>query len=306
MNLKNIYLTASLIFAGIISLSARQADSISTDGRKAFLSRKGELELFAGAELNYRNIKYDKPYYVLLNVAPGMKWHITDHTLLSAQALIPVVNMYGDYYKRPRLNQLCISQEIKLGALALKPSAGLFSMERYGVDLKAMMPVCDFLAFEGQFGYTGFLSMATGWEMSPVSRVVALVGADIWIEPVKTQLRLIGGRFLKDDNGVLAEGMRHFDHTSVGLYAQYSDRAELSRGFNGGFKVIISIPPYGRRHKAVQFRPAGNFRLTNNMNADPRACKVYQTDPEENERHGWFSRDILPWGNNLHNDFLEK
>ena len=25
----------------------------------------------------------------------------------------------------------------------------------------------------------------------------------------------------------------------------------------------------------------------------------YTTDPEENEREGWFDRDMLPWGANL-------
>lgn len=288
--------------------SAQNADSTLFDpaSPKVYLPHTGEVEFFAGLDLSYRDISLDHMYDILLNVTPGFKWHITDHTMLSIQGWIPVINMYGDYYSLPRLNVLAVSHEFKWGSLAFKPSAGMFSKERYGIDLKAMLPVTEWFALEAQVGLTGRLSLVGGWQMSTMSKLTLLCGADFYIPRWNTQFRISGGRYLYDDNGFIIDGMRHFDHTSVGLYLQWSDKTSRQNGFNAGFKVVIAIPPYGHGRRAVRFRPANNFRLTYNMNADSQSCKIYDTDPEQNERHGWFSPDILPWGANLIHDFTER
>ena len=67
---------------------------------------------------------------------------------------------------------------------------------------------------------------------------------------------------------------------------------------NFGFKVVMMIPPYKRSNRRVRFRPASNFRLTYNQEADAYAGKMYTTDPEENEREGWFDRSRSDWGAN--------
>lgn len=94
---------------------------------------------------------------------------------------------------------------------------------------------------------------------------------------VNTEFRLHGGRYLYEDYGVTAEAMRHFKHCTVGLYAQYSDQGKE----NGGFKVIMMIPPYKRKARKVMVRPASNFRLTYDIQGQPYAVKMYTTDPEE-------------------------
>jgi len=276
-----------------------------------------KVELFSGLDFSYRDILLDRQYTFLVHLTPGIKWHITPHTLFAASVAVPVINSYGDEFSRPYFNTLNISHQMKLGKVALKPSAGLFTMDRYGLDLKAMMPLTEWLALEGQAGYTGHFSTITGWQMSPLSHGMLLVGGDIYLKQWDTQMRLIAGQFLKADRGVYAEGLRHFTHTSVGVYLQYTDfnkvNARPYSGFNTGFKVIYALPPYRRSHIAasgktrkVLWRPADAFRLTYNMNADAHSGKVYMTDPEQNERHGWFSPDILPWGNALIKDFSEK
>jgi hypothetical protein len=97
--------------------------------------------------------------------------------------------------------------------------------------------------------------------------------------------------------------MRHFRHCTVGVYAEYSDWGKE----NGGFKVIMMIPPYRRSQARLRLRPASNFRLTYNIQADPYALRMYTTDPEENEREGDFDRQRLQWGSNkMAPDFTEK
>ena len=256
---------------------------------------EGSVDLFMGVDLNYRDLLHNKVYEVLVNLTPGVKWHVGRQWQVAAQALIPVYNDYGDRYKRIRLNMALLSKEFYFKErYFLKVSGGLFGSERYGLDLKGMLVVNDWLAFEAQAGLTGYCSMATGWEASRPGRVTALVGADFYLNRWNTQFRARGGRFLYEDYGVVGECMRHFKHCSVGLFGSYSDRW----GENGGFKVVVMIPPYRRTRRTVNVRPASNFRLTNNIMADPYANRMYTTDPEENEREGWFDRDRLRWGSN--------
>lgn len=259
------------------------------------LAPEGSVDLFMGVDFNYRDISYDKLYEFLINLTPGVKWHMGRQWQVAAQALIPVYNDYGERYKRIRLNMALLSKELYFKErYFLKVSGGLFGSERYGLDLKAMAIANDWLAFEAQAGLTGFCSMAAGWEASAPERVTALVGADVYLNRWNTQFRVRGGRFLYEDYGVVGECMRHFKHCSVGLFASYSDQG----GENGGFKVVMMIPPYRRTRRTVNFRPASNFRLTYNVMADPYANRMYTTDPEENEREGWFDRDRLRWGSN--------
>jgi len=256
---------------------------------------EGSVDLFMGVDLNYRDLLHNKVYEVLVNLTPGVKWHVGRQWQVAAQALIPVYNDYGDRYKRIRLNMALLSKEFYFKErYFLKVSGGLFGSERYGLDLKGMLVVNDWLAFEAQAGLTGYCSMATGWEASRPGRVTALVGADFYLNRWNTQFRARGGRFLYEDYGVVGECMRHFKHCSVGLFGSYSDRW----GENGGFKVVVMIPPYRRTRRTVNVRPASNFRLTNNIMADPYANRMYTTDPEENEREGWFDRERLRWGSN--------
>lgn len=114
-------------------------------------------------------------------------------------------------------------------------------------------------------------------------------------------------RFVSDSAEIwicgLYEAMRHFKHCTVGLYAQYSDQGKE----NGGFKVIMMIPPYKRKARKVMVRPASNFRLTYDIQGQPYAVKMYTTDPEENEREGHYDRNRLQWGaNRMEPDFTNK
>ena len=90
----------------------------------------------------------------------------------------------------------------------------------------------------------------------------------------------------------MGEGFRHFKHVSVGVYASYSDKGKE----NAGFKVVMMLPPYKRVARKLNIRPASNFRLTYSVEANNYMNRTYNTDPEQNEREGWFDRDLLPWG----------
>lgn len=257
--------------------------------------KESRVDIFCGAELNYRDIFHNKVYEFLINLTPGMKWHIANGWMVTGQAYVPVYNDYRNYYKRVRLNMAVLSKETHWKERWFtKVSGGLFGSERYGLDMKGMYIVNNWLALEAQMGWTGFCSMADGWSASIAKRWTALIGGNIYLNPYDTQFRLRGGRYIYKDYGVQLEAMKHFKHCTVEVYGEYSDLW----GKNGGFKIIMMIPPYKRKQRKVNFRPASNFRLTNNVMAEPYANRMYTTDPEENEREGWFNRQTFHWGVN--------
>ena len=265
----------------------------------------GQVDVFMGVDFNYRDLLHNgRVYDLLINLTPGIKWNMGKGWQTAAQAFIPVVNQYGDRYKKVRLTMAVLSKEMHFRSRwYLKASGGLFGMERYGLDLKGMYVVNSWLALEAQAGWTGYCSMAAGWEASLPKRLTALAGADFYLSKWNTQFRMRGGRFVYEDYGAIVEIMRHFNHCTVGVYGEYSDKG----GKNAGFKVVMMIPPYKRHRRKVNFRPASNFRLTYSLEGDAYANKMYMTDPEENEREGWFDRNALKWGSNtMEPDFNEE
>lgn len=297
-----------MLLGGLCFLSA-EATPVSENGSSSVETRPSDTEgvrvdFFAGVDFNYRDQFHNQIYELLINLTPGVKWYMGHHWQLAAQALVPVCNDYGERYKKVRLSMATLSKEWNWNRrFFVKASGGLFGSERYGVDLKALWTVAPWLALDAQTGLTGFCSMAVDWECSRMERFTALAGVRVYLESVNTEFRARGGRFLYKDIGAQGEAMRHFRHCTVGVYAQYTDLAKD----NYGFKIVMMIPPYQRSRRKVRFRTASNFRFTYNQQCDPMGAKMYTTDPEENEREGWFDRSQLDWGaNRMQPDFKRK
>ena len=230
---------------------------------------------------------------MLLNLTPGIKWNMGHRWEVAAQALVPVVNQYGDRYKKVRLNMAVLSKQLAVGEhWKMKLSGGLFGSERYGLDLKNMFVVNPWLSFTAQMGWTGYCSMAVDWEASTMKKFTVEAGPEVYLHRWNTEISVRGGRYLYGDYGVMGEGYRHFKHVSVGIYASYSNKGKE----DAGFKVIVMLPPYKRSARKVNIRPSSNFRLTYSVEGNGYANATYFTDPEQNERTGWFDRDLLPWG----------
>lgn len=251
-----------------------------------------KLDFFVGADLNYRDVTWNRVYDILVNLTPGAKWSIGNGWQVGAQALVPVYNDYGSEYGKIRVNVAELSKECNWNKFNLKASAGLFTRDRYGFDVKGMYHISDMLSLEAQAGLTGYCSMADGWQSSTLGRISAVGGANVYVRDYQTQVRLRAGRFLYEDFGFIGEVFRHFNHCSVGMYYKYSNKYEKN---NGGFKIVMMIPPYQRSKRKVAFRPKSNFRLTYNLRGDAYGVKMYETDPEENERNGWFDVNANQW-----------
>ena len=281
---------------------------LCSPGRSAAQERNMSFDIFSGFRFNFRDITYTRQYDVYLCLTPAFKWHFGDHWQVAGQAFVDIVNTYdngmgynGDgtyrYYNYSghpivQFGMLDISKEFKLGNLYCKASGGFFSESRYGVDLKLFLPVTRWLAFEWQAGLTGLFATGSNWGFSPMERFAYTVGGDIYLPGSNTQLRGVMGSYLYRDRGFEVEAIRHFRHSSVSLYANWNNKD----AFDGGFRVVVMLPPYHRKARMVNFRPATNFYLPYSIMAHEWTNRMYKTDPEENLRDGWFSRDLLDWG----------
>ena len=259
------------------------------------------VDFFSGLDFNFKDMDYETQYKFLIRLTPGFKWDMGNHWQMAGKVVIPIVNQYGSEYSFVQVSALNISKEFNIKSLYLKPTIGAFSQNRYGVDLKAFLPLCDWFAFEGQAGWIGSVFMFPYWEIIAPNRFVGTFGGDIYLPRWNTQFRGVVGKYLYDDFGCEAEAMRHFNHTTISVYGQWSNMYS----FDAGFRIVIMLPPYCRTHRAVNIRPASNFYLSYTVMYQQFNNSMYCTDPEENMRDGWFSRDLLQWGSHtMDPDFI--
>lgn len=263
------------------------------------------VDVFCGVDFNFKDLNFKRQYDLLINLTPGFRWDMGGHLQLAGQVYVPIVNQYGADYGYVRPNILVLSKQLRLGHLYLKGSVGKFSHDRYGLDLKAFLPLSGWFALEAQAGYVGLLYTWPDWYIGRPDRFAGTVGGDIYLKRWNAQLRGTAGWYLYQEYGFMAEAMRHFNHTTVSVYGCWHNTWNHRDEFDAGFRVVVMLPPYHRRGRAVTFRPASNFRLSYTVMYQPYGNVMYKTDPEENERDGWFDRDLLPWGSHtMEPDFV--
>lgn len=259
--------------------------------------RPGQIDIFMGVDFSYRDIYLKgRPYDFLINLTPGVKWNLGHRWEIAAQVLVPILNQMEDDYGKICLNNLSLSKQFTFGdRFKLKASGGIFGGYRYGLDAKGFLIANDWLGFRAEAGVIGFIKVNSNWAMSEMKEIVGRFGPVFYLKKWNTQFSVTGGRYIYGDWGCEAECYRHFKHVSFGVYGSYSEIGKE----NAGFKLVIMLPPYKRTRRKVNFRPASSFRLTYREEADSYSNRFYLTDPEENDREGWFDRDLLPWGQNL-------
>ena len=234
--------------------------------------------------------------------------------MVAAQGLFPVVSLgytFSDLrHKYNMLNLVSVSKQLHFTEARqhLKLSAGWFTGHRYGLDVRWAWPVTSWLLLQAQAGLTAEWMLGSDFKgnseafMDGNFRFTGLAGANFYLNPWDIEMRLSGGRYMAGDYGMQLDVMRHFKHCTILLFAQLrlGDRIEsrfdsYNHRTNGGFKIVMMIPPYKKRSKRFVVRPASNFQLTNNVRSDLQSMLMYETDPEENVRE--LQLDV-EWGEN--------
>lgn len=274
---------------------------------------KGQVELFCGAEMEYADVNFHRLYDILLNLTPGVKWHLGNDWQVAGQLWVPIINDgYLDRYSMWRLNMAVVSKELHWQSARqhVKLSAGLFNKERGGFDVKWHYPVTDWLMLTAQAGVT--MRWALGFKSSESDfgedwRVSGIAGVNFWLNPWQTEIRLSGGRYVDGIWGSELDVMRHFRHVTIGAFAQLHEASPNSfykhkisgmfsvydRKQTAGFKIVVMLPPYKKSDRKFVLRPASNLSLGYNGQQDEVTMQMYHTDPEENAREYPVS---VPWG----------
>ena len=268
---------------------------------------KGQVELFCGAEMSYAKVSGARLYDVLVRLTPGVKWHMGNDWMLAGQTYVPVVNDgYKDRYSMLRLNMTTISKELHFPSTRqhLKLSAGLFGLERGGFDLRWHYPVNDWLMFMAQAGITSHWALGYKFDGQKESdfggdwKFTGLIGVNVWVQKLGTEVRLSGGRYIDDMYGMELSLNHHFKYATVSAYLQYHEVAKGVHNMNKewnlffigehrqsvGVRLTFLLPPYKQSKRKVVIRPASIISFEWFAQQDEEIQNMYKTDPEENER----------------------
>ena len=153
------------------------------------------VDIFCGADLNYKKVNFSRLYDILLYLTPGAKWYMGNEWQLAVQAGIPIVNDgYDDKYKYVALKNLTLSKQFHFNDYQhVKLSGGLFSRHRYGIDMKWMGIATDWLAFTAQGGFVGKYSASYTWGFDHVNTLTFLFGVRTYLRPWNTEFNFSGG-----------------------------------------------------------------------------------------------------------------
>ena len=315
VTIRNYLLMILLLCSGSLTVSAQgqTSESIQEQTSEIWPAKvqpkisDTPVDIFCGMDLHYADVNFLRLYNTLVFLTPGIKWNMGKDWQLAAQAWLPIDNSgYDKRYSMVRLSNFSLSKELHFPEARhhLKLSAGLFGKERWGADLRWMMPVNSWLMLQAQAGLTQYWALGFDWsggyesDFQEVNKdfptqwiATGILGARVNLRPWDTEFVVTGGRYLRKDYGVQLEVMRHFKYCTVSLYAQKHEKNDFVRWNDkesGGFKIIVMLDRKGwnvkTNDKKVTFRPASNFRLTYIAQSDANAMRMYTTDPEENER----------------------
>ena len=276
---------------------------------KTCAQSKPVAELFCGTELSYADVNFLRLYNLLVNLSPSAKVHLGNEWEANVQTYLPILN--EGYPRRDdmfRLNMANISKVLRFedSHQYFKFTAGLFGNQRWGGDIRWMYPINSWLMVHGRAGLTNYWALGADLEGNSESdftttkwNLTGTLGLSVWLKAWNTELRAVGGRYLNKNHGVEGEVIRHFKHCSVSFFAQLHEKTKsqyvrLRYSQTTCFRIIIMFPQLSnKKNNAVVFRPASNFRLTYNAQADGVSMQKYNTDPEENERTYPIR---IPWG----------
>lgn len=261
---------------------------------------KSQFEVMCGANASYRDVNWNRLYDVWVALTPSVKWHFGSDWQATAGAYVPVVCYgYGHDMTKVRMSMAVLSKQLHLGANQhFKLSAGFFSSDRYGLDLRWMYPITNWLMVQARGGFTGKWTMVGSDKgVERMDKLTGSLGLNVYFEKWNTEARIEGGEYVYNDWGIECTVMRHFPHTSVGLFgAIHEPRAywsEYTQRHSGGFKVVVMLPPYKKSKRKFVVRPTNNFHTTYNAQSNEYSMRMYLTDPEENQRT--YAVDV-DWG----------
>ncbi len=225
---------------------------------------------------------FDDPVRLDLGVAPALDVHLWDGMSVTAQVVIPFVEETDALYSGVRPGIVAAHQELRLPlATFARVSAGLFTRQRYGLDVTTTTYVLDGrAALTLRAGQTGFAAVegGTGRYSSPSTTTYSARLDGIVVPQYGLGAGVTVGRYLSEEPGVRADLYRSFGEATVGVFALTSEGNP-----NVGGQLILPLPV--RRHA----RPGRvRVRLADSFGVEYRYRRVPGEAPD-------YDAAVYPW-----------
>lgn len=241
-------------------------------------------------KVNFRNYVISKIYTFQININPTLEVSLWPGNKLIGQVIFPVLNEYGKMYGQSQIRQgyITISQDYRWKNLFLTGTFGTFNNMRWGGDLQARYVFKDpRFALDGEFALTGTSWFNNWrWKVGKMNTITWSVGGSFYWPKYNVQFDLHLQQYLLSERGVHFQFVRHFRYTSIGFYAMKVQHAG-NHGFNGGFRFVVSLPPYKYKRNGYIPRvlPSTNMGIMYNAGNErtygksfaPRADRNYGT-----------------------------
>ena len=266
---------------------------VKKEKRKNSSLYKVDLTLYP--EFNFQNVKLSVMYEVLFNITPTIETSLWRGGKLSAQLVIPIINQYGYKYDNVRPGIVSISQTFRLPAnIFVTGTVGTFSGNRFGADVKVLYPLKnERLWFDGRISYTSHAEwgewkgekLVTAFKLMDYGESIftGSVGFNYFVPKFQTQLGIHFERYLLGEYGVKFDFVRNFKYCVIGFYLSKTQYAG-NKGFNGGFKFLINLPPYKYKRNGYIPRviPAKQWGIIYNAGNEFIYGKWFKVSPSEN------------------------
>lgn len=210
-----------------------------------------KVDIVVYPDLKLRNLIITQVYEVLFNLSPAIEVSLWPGMKFIGQVIFPIVNEYGPSYSQIRQGYITLSQTVRLPYnVFLTATVGTFNNDRWGGQLDAKYFFKDErFSLEGNIGFTGKSHFWNWrWKVSPLKRLTWSVGAGFYWPRYNTQFSLNVEQYLLSEKGVQFQMVRNFRYASIGFYAMKVQHAG-NKGYNGGFRFQIALPPYKYKRK---------------------------------------------------------
>ena len=277
--------------------SWKQARKIKTKNSSLF-----KVDVVVYPELSMQNLVITQIYTVLFNLDPTIEVSLWKGGKFTGQVIIPIYNDYGPSYAQIRQGYIGLSQQVRLPWNVFMTAAiGTFTNKRWGGDLSAIHYFKDErFSVEGRIGYTGKSRFENWrWKVSPLKRLTWTVGGGFYWPKYNTQFKLKVEQYLLGEKGLRCEMTRNFRYASIGFYAMKVQYAG-NKGYNGGFRFQINLPPYKYKRKdyVPRILPSRSFGMAYNAGNEQFYGKSYtptlgNTIAQENSFNPYFVKSEL-------------
>lgn len=261
--------------------------------KKSRLNKKWSADIFFYPQFRFKNSMLNKMYLVQTNINPTLHLNMWRGATFTTQLIIPIFNEYSVDESRVRPGYITFSQQFTLpGNFHLLATAGIFNVQRAGVDLKVFKNITTNIGAYGQVGVTGWsLLYFDHWYFSDFNRVNWRAGVNYYLKSKNVLLNFNVSRYLDNDIAARGEVIRYFKNASIGFYIQSLQYEDYS--INGGFFFTIALPPRNKGNRKVRLSTAEHFSLEYVARPYTKRGVLYRTAPHENSSFNFFNKSLL-------------